>query len=267
MSFREYYWEDAAQILELAAAPVNGDNLKKLLHVTVILANEIGQPAGEDLRHVENEHSGDEDPPPKKKKKNHDLLQRVADLEKSKEDNVKELKYKVRSLALQANPSEPLILLSLDELAKKARRQNDDDAETFDELARQAQRHQGSINVATLTLNVLGGKASDLVGKAMAKCFKEKEVEQKITGNKANHMEKMETTSPLANAYPPATCMPNYFMPHMPTGWQQGMFPFSTSMYHNQGPRRFSRRNGQWRPRGNCFFCNSNDHVVKDLRR
>ncbi|CAC5394879.1 unnamed protein product [Mytilus coruscus] len=79
--------EDAAQILELATAPVNGDNLKKLLHVTVILANEIGKPAGEDLRHVENEDSGDEDPSPKKKNKNHDLLQRVADLEKSKEDN------------------------------------------------------------------------------------------------------------------------------------------------------------------------------------
>ncbi|CAC5414983.1 unnamed protein product [Mytilus coruscus] len=182
--------EDAAQILELAAAPVNGDNLKKLLHVTVILANEIGQPAGRTC------NSGDEDPPPKKKKKNHDLLQRVADLEKSKEDNVKELKDKVRSLALQANPSEPLILLSLDELAKKARRQNDDDAETFDELARQAQRHQGSINVATLTLNVLGGKASDLVGKAMGKCLKEKEVEQKITWNKANHMEKWKPLLP-----------------------------------------------------------------------
>ncbi|XP_052090318.1 uncharacterized protein LOC127726986 [Mytilus californianus] len=143
--------------------------------------------------------SGDEDPPSpfKKKKKNHDLVRRAADLEKSKEDNVKELKNKVRSLALQANPSEPLILLSLDELAKKARRQNDDDAETFDELARQAQKHQGSINVATLTLNVLGGKASDLVGKVMAKCPKEKEVEQMITGNKVDHIEKMETTSPL----------------------------------------------------------------------
>ncbi|CAC5375853.1 unnamed protein product [Mytilus coruscus] len=77
--------EDAAQILELAAAPVN---------VTVILANEIGQPAVEDLRHVENEDSGDEDPPPKKKKKSYDLVQRVADLETSKEDNIKELKDK-----------------------------------------------------------------------------------------------------------------------------------------------------------------------------
>ncbi|CAC5386746.1 SOD1 [Mytilus coruscus] len=79
--------EEAAQILELAAAPGNGENLKKLLHVTVILVNEIGQPAGEDLRH----DSGDEDPPRKKKKKNQDLVQRVADLEKSKEDSIKEL--------------------------------------------------------------------------------------------------------------------------------------------------------------------------------
>lgn len=87
-----------------------------------------------------------------------DLVYRVADIEKSNEDNVKELKDKVGSLALHANPSESLILLSLDELAKKARKQNDDDAETFDELSRQAQRHQESINVATLTLNVIGGK-------------------------------------------------------------------------------------------------------------
>ncbi|CAC5369873.1 unnamed protein product [Mytilus coruscus] len=87
---------------------------------------------------LENEDSGDEDPPPKKKKKNYDLVRRVADLGKSKEDTIKELKDMVRSLALQANTSEPLILFSLDELAKKARTQNDDDAETFDKLARQA---------------------------------------------------------------------------------------------------------------------------------
>ncbi|CAC5387837.1 unnamed protein product [Mytilus coruscus] len=123
--------DDAAQILELAAAPVNGENLKKVLHVTVIPSTEIVQPAGEDLRHVDNE----------KKKKNYDLVQRVPDLEESKEGNIKELKDKVRSLALQANSSEPLILLSLDELAKKTRRQNDDDVETFDESARQTQRH------------------------------------------------------------------------------------------------------------------------------
>ncbi|CAG2204836.1 unnamed protein product [Mytilus edulis] len=125
-----------------------------------------------------------------------DLVYRVADIEKSNEDNVKELKDNVRSLALHANPSESLILLSLDELAKKARKQNDDDAETFDELSRQAQRHQGSINVATLTLNVIGGKASDLVEKAMAKCLMVKEVEQKITVNKANHMEKWKPLLP-----------------------------------------------------------------------
>lgn len=41
--------EDEALILELAAGPANGDNSKRLLHVTVILANKIGQPAEEDL--------------------------------------------------------------------------------------------------------------------------------------------------------------------------------------------------------------------------
>ena len=103
----------------------------------------------------------------------------MQDLERRKDDNIKDLKEQVRNLAMQANPSEPLMLLSLDELAKKARRQNDEESETFEELARQAQRHQGNINISTLILNVLGGKASDLVEKAMAKCLKEKEAEQK----------------------------------------------------------------------------------------
>ena len=47
--------EDAAQFLELATSQVNAENLRKLLHVTIILANEISQPAGEDRRHPVNQ--------------------------------------------------------------------------------------------------------------------------------------------------------------------------------------------------------------------
>ena len=45
--------EDAATILELASATCSDENLRRLLHVTILLANDIGQPAGNDLKDKE----------------------------------------------------------------------------------------------------------------------------------------------------------------------------------------------------------------------
>ena len=51
--FQKFTGEDAALIFDLASAPCNEDNLRRLLHVTILLSNEIGQPAGNDLREKE----------------------------------------------------------------------------------------------------------------------------------------------------------------------------------------------------------------------
>ena len=84
-------------------------------------------------------------------------------------------KDKMRFLCTQNNPSEALILLALDELTRKAKDCQHEDAYTYEELLRQASRNQGKINIVTLTLNVLEGKASDLVSKILSKCLKEKD--------------------------------------------------------------------------------------------
>lgn len=41
--------EDAADYLDLSASQTDADSLRKLLHCAIILANEIGQPSGDDL--------------------------------------------------------------------------------------------------------------------------------------------------------------------------------------------------------------------------
>ena len=93
----------------------------------------------------------------------------------TQEQEVNVHKDKMRFVCTQNNPSEALILLALDELTRKAKDCQHEDAYTYEELLRQASRNQGKINIVTLTLNVLEGKASDLVSKILSKCLKEKD--------------------------------------------------------------------------------------------
>jgi hypothetical protein len=67
-----------------------------------------------------------------------------------------------------------LILLTLRELAKHLRKADAEDAEVYEELARQAIRHQTKVDVTSLCLSVLGGRAADAISKAISKCLKEK---------------------------------------------------------------------------------------------
>lgn len=94
----------------------------------------------------------------KKDKNNHgdEILSRIADLEKATE-SVESLKEKVRGLPLQKSPNEVMLLLLLEELTNVARKRKHDDANVFEELSRQALKHQRSINLAVLVLNVVGG--------------------------------------------------------------------------------------------------------------
>ena len=95
----------------------------------------------------------------------------------------------MRTLCLQQEPSISLILLTLEELAKHSRKADAEDAEVYEELARQAIRHQTKVDVTSLCLSVLGGRAADAISKAISKCLKEK-VESK-NGDKCSKPEKI----------------------------------------------------------------------------
>jgi hypothetical protein len=78
------------------------------------------------------------------------------------------------TLCPQQEPSIFLILLTLEELAKHARKADAEDAEVYEEIARQAIKQQTKVDVTSLCLSLLGGRAPDAISKAISKCLKEK---------------------------------------------------------------------------------------------
>lgn len=119
----------------------------------------------------------------------------------SKVEMVQELKEKVRTLCLQDDPSNALILLTLDELAKVARKLNHEEADMFEELYRQANRYQSKLQISNLCLSVLGGKVADAISKAISKCLKEKP--ETKAESKIEHVEiQKRPESPLNGLYP-----------------------------------------------------------------
>lgn len=102
---------------------------------------------------------------------------RIEKLEQSKrnegEEELKSLKAKVRGLCMQTEPSVPLILVLVEELASTARRMNSDDAAVFEELARQANCNKEKLDIPSFCLSALGdgGGATDVVGKALSKAL------------------------------------------------------------------------------------------------
>ena len=187
---------------------------------------------------------------------------RIKTLEKAaKVEMVQELREKVRTLCLQQEPSNPLILLTLEDLARTARRVCHDEADTFEELARQANRHQAKLDISSLCLSVLGGKAADAISKAISKCLKDKDSKNESKGTNSNDQKRDE--SPLTNLYPPYHAQMMY--PMFP-----GAYPGAPNFgamgggYNNQGYRRSSPYRQNFRPRGACLFCESTSHQVKD---
>ena len=100
------------------------------------------------------------------------LESRISSLEKKSEDTVTQLKDQMRSLCLQTAPSEPLILLTFEELSRVSRRKGHVDVALYEELARQAKVNQGKVELATLCLTALSGNAGDVITKALTKCLK-----------------------------------------------------------------------------------------------
>lgn len=77
------------------------------------------------------------------------------------------MKEKVRSLALQTKPSVPLILVTLDELARTARRKGHSEASMYEELSRQANLNQEKIDrYSKFLLKCFGWKSVLYCGKS-----------------------------------------------------------------------------------------------------
>ncbi|CAC5385439.1 unnamed protein product [Mytilus coruscus] len=66
---------------------------------------------------------------------------------------MEELKEKVRTLCMQQDPTESLILLTLDELAKRSIIVNHEEEDIFEELARHVNRHQLKLDIPNLCLS------------------------------------------------------------------------------------------------------------------
>lgn len=101
---------------------------------------------------VVDEEREDAAPEPKKAK----VSLPTATTTQATENEIEAIKEKARLLVNQHSPSEALILLSLDELAKTALAAKVDDADIFEELYKQVSRNQGKINLVTVVLRVMG---------------------------------------------------------------------------------------------------------------
>lgn len=262
-AFRELSGESLEECLQMVGDTANiEEGMKKLLHYAIIYANEVGQPDGQDISQDEQQVG---EPQAKKQKKEHALEKRIEELEQSKrnegEEELKSLKAKVRGLCMQTEPSVPLILVLVEELASTARKMNSDDAAIFEELARQANCNKEKLDIPSFCLSVLGGKATDVVGKALSKALKVKSEcgESSVLGKvQATHQ------SPMLNLYSQP--------PQAYWGFGQGnfvpqMYPYGGVTGYG-GYRKYQRGSGRGQSsRGNCLFCGGPDHYVRDCMK
>ena len=199
-----------------------------------------------------------------------DVERRLLVLEKLEKEDVAKVKERVKALASQQDPSESLILITLDELARLSRKLGDKDMEMYEELYRQCGRLQGKVNMANLCLTVLGGQGADIVSKAVNKCIKEgynlgpKREGMKAKGEGEQDQGSRGLSSPLAGLYPMYPPPLGFF--NAP-GYQQYPFqPFSNfGLYGKQRPYKGPGGMGK-RGTGRmaCHFCDSTQHLVKD---
>ena len=121
----------------------------------------------------------------------------------------------MKSLCLQTAPSEPLILLTFEELSRVSRRKGHVDVALYEELARQAKVNQGKVKLELLCLTALSGNAGDVITKALTKGLKkQKKAEDKVGSVKETDTRGM--LSPLANVYPPLPSSYQYPSPVAP---------------------------------------------------
>ncbi|XP_062606038.1 uncharacterized protein LOC134267842 [Saccostrea cucullata] len=100
-AFRELTGESEKDCLQMAGREMSDENLRTLLHLVILRANEFGQPAGQELA-AENKESEPEEPPAKKGKSAPSVEKRLQELEKSQKneedkeiENVKEKEFNI----------------------------------------------------------------------------------------------------------------------------------------------------------------------------
>lgn len=195
------------------------------------------------------------------------LEERLKSLEKSSKDLFNDLKNKERCPCSQKDPRMPLILLTLEGLAKTARKVSYEKEEIYEEL------YQTKLDISSLCLSVLVCKAAYAISKDGAKCLKEKSTfknESKTDVKKEGEsgFRRDDTSkSPLNNLY--LYQVPSMMYPSA-QGYCPGYTQFGGSGYFvNPGFR--SGKAGTFRqgygPRGACLFCESITHQVKDCEK
>lgn len=113
-------------------------------------------------------------------------------------------------LAAQQDPSQPLILVTLDKLARLSRKLGNKDMEVYEELYRQCGRLQGKVNSEYCKFMSYSsrGQGADLVSKVVNKCIKEgqnlgsKCKGVKMRGEMEQDQDSKGSRSPLAGLYP-----------------------------------------------------------------
>lgn len=168
------------------------------------------------------------------------------------------VRNKVRSHALQTNPSVPLLLLLLDELQTIAKRSGHKDQGMYEELARNAQFHEKQIDVAAFILQVLGGKHNDIISKALEKAGKSSTTK---TENTATVTQQTVPPPPMQGYYSGYMGGANLF-PAQYGSYGHSPYPYNGFQGYSRGGRGY--RGGRSSARGACHYCGMHGHYFRD---
>ena len=191
-------------------------------------------------------------------------------LEKKLDNVIIQLKNKVRSLCQQNNPIEPLILLTLEQLARGSLRPCHADAKLYEKLARQKNVQQGQLDLVHFHLKTLSGKAGDVITKALSKCLKK---QKRLMGKSKIQCQRLTLEFQCPTLPLPSTGYqyPIYIFPASYGFQYPGKYPDMLMYQLPKLPWPYAMGRGaawgQWRARVACLFCASTKHQVKDCQK
>jgi hypothetical protein len=172
-----YLGEDPETVLSIAGKEDSQANRLTLAHFAGLHANEFGtqkesvkRPAPEPPREAKRKKPEPAEACGSMREMITEQLR--AQKEETNRVELERLKEKVRSVAGAVDPNVDMLLYHLEALAHKALESGSSDTPTYMQLSREAEKHRDTIDVPMLALKILGGRAHDLVGAAVAKQLK-----------------------------------------------------------------------------------------------